>query len=158
MFLTQMVNTRKGGGIDLPPQSTQSEDIQTTTTTTSWDGSSQSSTSWSWSRSYIPDADIATDGRYHGRHARSDAAGTPRDVLGERGGTLGKEGATAASTTATTTTSTSTPGQAPGIYEPQAAYLRQLARSTRCWWLAEVSWKDAKHRSMLWPGEGSLCF
>jgi hypothetical protein len=56
----------------------------------------------------------------------------PRDASGERGDAIGKEGATAASTTATTTTTTSTLGQAPGVNEPQAAYLRQLARSTTC--------------------------
>jgi hypothetical protein len=45
----------------------------------------------------------------------------PIDAPRERGDTSGEEGATAASPIATTT---STLGQAPGIYEPQAAYLR----------------------------------
>jgi hypothetical protein len=51
----------------------------------------------------------------------------PRDALGERGDASGEKGTTAASPIATTATTTSTPGQAPGIYEPQATYLRQFA-------------------------------
>ena len=126
--------------------------------TTIWNGSSKSSTSRSWSRSYNPDADNATDGRYHGVHARSDAAGTLRDALGERGDTPRKEGATAPSTTTTTATTTSTLGQAPGIHESQAADLRQLSRSSARQWLVEVSRENAKYFSVLWPGEGSLHF
>jgi hypothetical protein len=74
----------------------------------------------------------ATDGRYYGGHARTDVAGAPRDAPGEREDALGKVGVTAASPIATTATSTSTPGQTSGIYEPQATYLRQLARPTTC--------------------------
>jgi hypothetical protein len=58
----------------------------------------------------------------------------------------------------TTTTTTSTPGQAPGIYVPQAAYLRQLSRSFARRRLVKVSGEDAKHCPMLQLGEGSLCF
>jgi hypothetical protein len=91
--------------------------------------------------------DNAADGRYHGGHACTDAVGTPRDAPGERvytsgdaprarGDTPGEKGAaatvTAASTTASTSTTSSTLGQAPGIYESQAANLRKFARSTRC--------------------------
>jgi hypothetical protein len=65
---------------------------------------------------------------------------------------------TAASPIATTATTTSTLGQAPGIYEPQAAYLRQFSRSCAHRRLIEVSREDAKHCPMLRPGEGSLCF
>jgi hypothetical protein len=65
---------------------------------------------------------------------------TPGNASGARGDTAGEKGvtatttatATSASTTATTTTSTSTLGQAPGIYESQAANLHQFAGSTRC--------------------------
>jgi hypothetical protein len=76
--------------------------------------------------------DNATDGGYYGGYARTDAAGTPRDAPGERGDARGKEGAIAASSIATTATTTSTPGQAPGIYEPQASYLGQLAKYATC--------------------------
>jgi hypothetical protein len=91
----------------------------------------------------------------------------PEDALGERGYTLGnvprargdtpgEKGATtttttSASTIASSTTISSTPGQAPGIYESQAADLRQLARSIRCRWLAEIYWEDVQHLLMLWP-------
>jgi hypothetical protein len=50
----------------------------------------------------------------------------------ERGDVLGEDEATIVSPIATTATSTSTPWQAPGIYKPQAAYLRQLSRSSAC--------------------------
>jgi hypothetical protein len=76
--------------------------------------------------------DNATNGWYYGGYARADGAETPK----EGGDAPGEEGATtAASPIATTATTTSTPGQAPGIYEPQAAYLRQLSRSSACRWL-----------------------
>jgi hypothetical protein len=81
-----------------------------------------------------------------------------QEMRQERGDASGEEGATTASPIATTATTTSSPGQAPGIYEPQAAYLRQLTRSSARRWLVEVSWEDVKHRLMLWQGEGSLCF
>jgi hypothetical protein len=52
-----------------------------------------------------------------------------QEMRQERGDASGEDGTIAASHIATTT---STPGQALGIYEPQAAYLRQLSRSSTC--------------------------
>jgi hypothetical protein len=116
MFLTQMVNTRKGGGIDLPPNR-------------------HTQRIFSQPNSCSSDEDDATDGRHHGGYARADAAGTPGDAsrargdtpgiaLGARGDTLGEKGATAiavvasTSTPASTSTTSSTPGQAPRVHEP----------------------------------------
>jgi hypothetical protein len=69
----------------------------------------------------------------------------PRDAPRERGDVSGEDGATAASPIATIATTTSTLGQAPGIYEPQAAYLRQFSRSSTHQRLVEVSGENAKH-------------
>jgi hypothetical protein len=97
MFLTQMVNTRKGGGIDLPPNRHSRGIFRQPQQQAEMDPPNPPPAG----------ADPAV--------ARADAAGTPRDAPRARGDALGAKGATAASTTATTTSST--PGQAPGVHE-----------------------------------------
>jgi hypothetical protein len=71
----------------------------------------------------------------------------PWDALGKTryagGDASRKNGATAASAITSTTTTTSTPGQAPGIYEPQATDLRQLSRSSTRRRLVKVSGENA---------------
>jgi hypothetical protein len=90
------------------------------------------------------------------------AAGTPIDAPGKaryaREDAPGANGATAASVVVSTTTTSSTLGQAPGVHEPQGTDVRQLSKSSACWWLAEVSGEHADYCIVLWPGEGSLCF
>jgi hypothetical protein len=58
-------------------------------------------------------------------------------------------GVIATSTNASTTTTSSTTGQAPGVHEPQATYLRQLSRSSTHRRLIKVSGEDAKYCPML---------
>jgi hypothetical protein len=118
-----MVNTRKGGGIDLPPnrhtrrifRQPQPQPAKMDPPPPPPVGADPTVTAQMWIMQQMADTMRG--------YARADAAGTPGDAprtrgytlgnaSGARGDTLGEKGAaaTATSTTASTTTSTSTPG------------------------------------------------
>jgi hypothetical protein len=129
MFLTQMVNTWKGGGIDLPPNRH---------TRRIFRQPQQQQPEMDPPQPPPAGADPAVAAQmrimqHHGGYARADAIGTlgdaprvrgytPGDAPRARGDTPGEKGATATttatSTTATTPTTSSTPGQAPEVHEP----------------------------------------
>jgi hypothetical protein len=119
VFLTQMVNTRKGGGIDLPANPFDRRVLRQQQDKMNPPNPSPTRTDpvvAAQMQMMQQMADTMAD-----MHA-SNAVGTPRDAPEKaryaRGDASGDDGATAASPIATTATATSTPGQAPGIYEP----------------------------------------
>jgi hypothetical protein len=133
VFLTQMVNTRKGGRIDLPAnphiwrvlrQQQQAEMDPPNPPPAETDPVVAAQMQMM--------QQMADTGRY----ACADAVGMLRDALGEtrdEGGDAPRaDGATTASTIASCTTTSSTPGQAPGVHEPQATDVRQLSKSFTC--------------------------
>jgi hypothetical protein len=132
VFLTQMVNTRKGGGIDLHPNPfnrrvlrQQQQQAEMNPPNPPPSGTDPAIAAQMWIMQQMADTmvDMHTQIRQERQEMRQER---------EREDASGEDGATAASPIATTATTTSTPGQAPRIYEPQAAYLRQLTRSTTC--------------------------
>ena len=127
-----MVNTRKGGGIDLPPnrhsrrifRQPQQQEEEMNPPNPPPAGTDPAVVAQM--RIMQQMANTMADMQCRcGRNAK-------RCAKRERGDASREEGATTAASSIATTTTTFTPGQAPGVHEPQAAYLRQLVRSTAC--------------------------
>jgi uncharacterized protein YjhX (UPF0386 family) len=116
VFLTHIVNTKKGGEIGLPANPHNRGLV---------DNSKQKCILQILHRlgrisGHRSDADAATDVKCYDRNTSLDEARTPGDAVGKAGDKrrikARENGATATSTNASTTTSSSTPGQAPGVH------------------------------------------
>jgi alkanesulfonate monooxygenase SsuD/methylene tetrahydromethanopterin reductase-like flavin-dependent oxidoreductase (luciferase family) len=112
-----MVNTRKGGGIDLPTNPHNQRIIRQQQTEMNPLNPPPAGTDPGCSS----DADASIVGKYYDGYASSNAAGTSRDAPGEARDAGANEaranGTTATTTNASSTTTSSTPGQEPGIHE-----------------------------------------
>jgi hypothetical protein len=131
MFLTQMVNTRKGGGIDLPPNRHSRRIFRQPQQQAEMDPPNPPPAGTdpivaAQMQVMQQMVDSMADMHAQMRQKRQEMRQEREEMRQER------RDAIAASTTATTTTTSSTPRQALGVHEPQAAYLRQLTRSTAC--------------------------
>jgi hypothetical protein len=102
MLLTLMVNTRKGGGTDLPANPPQREDYQATA------NRNESSTDWNRSGGCRPNAGTTTNDKHGERNAKSDKARTLGNASGPARDASRNEASTIGKTTTTPTTSTTT--------------------------------------------------
>jgi hypothetical protein len=126
-----MVNTRKGGGIDLPANLHNRRVLRQQQAEMD---PSNPPPAGGRSCGCSPDADAAIDGKYDDGYVGANVAGTSRDAprkAGDEGRNKArKDGATASSTNASSTTTSSTLGQASGVHEPHVTDVRQLSRSS----------------------------
>jgi hypothetical protein len=120
-----MANTRKGGGIDLPPNRHNRRVLRHQQQQAEMNPSNPPNAP-------PTGADLAVAAQMRIMQQMTDTmvdmhAQMPQErqeMCREGGYAPGAKGATSASTTITTTTTSSTPGKAPGIHEPQATDVR----------------------------------